>query len=69
VDLILAANPILEIFGNAATMANKNSSRFGKFIKVVFEEGRIVGANINQYAVSERVWERESYVQFSVFFF
>uniref|UniRef100_A0A6A7G5A7 Unconventional myosin n=1 Tax=Hirondellea gigas TaxID=1518452 RepID=A0A6A7G5A7_9CRUS len=81
-EAIMAVNPILEAFGNAKTMMNNNSSRFGKFTKILFSDfdkkspkttGRVVGALLESYlleksrVVMQEVGERNFHVFFQMF--
>jgi len=53
-DMVLATNPLLESFGNAKTLRNNNSSRFGKYLEIQFNsQGEPIGANVTNYLLEK----------------
>ncbi|PNY24882.1 Myosin-1 [Tolypocladium capitatum] len=53
-EMVLATNPLLESFGNAKTLRNNNSSRFGKYLQIYFNStAEPVGADITNYLLEK----------------
>lgn len=51
---VLASNPIMEAIGNAKTIRNDNSSRFGKYIEINFDaDNSIIGAHMRTYLLEK----------------
>ena len=70
-QLLLDSSPIMEGFGNAKTIRNNNSSRFGKYMDLYFgETRRIVGGQINKYLLekSRIVYQTDGERNYHVFF-
>nr|CAI5869307.1 unnamed protein product [Callosobruchus analis] len=68
-DQVVQTNPVLEAFGNAKTVRNDNSSRFGKFIRIHFgPTGKLAGADIETYllekarVISQQTLERSYHI-------
>uniref|UniRef100_A0A8C1STG2 Myosin IXAb n=1 Tax=Cyprinus carpio TaxID=7962 RepID=A0A8C1STG2_CYPCA len=71
-QIILGAGPVLEAFGNAKTAHNNNSSRFGKFIQVNYQEsGTVRGAYVEKYLLekSRLVYQEHSERNYHVFYY
>jgi len=68
---VLDSNPILEAFGNARTIRNDNSSRFGKYIDIRFSStGKLTGASIDTYLLEKvrLIHQTEGERNFHVFY-
>nr|CAA30855.1 myosin heavy chain 2 [Caenorhabditis elegans] len=73
-DQIVQTNPVLEAFGNAKTVRNNNSSRFGKFIRIHFsKQGRVASCDIEHYlleksrVIRQAPGERSYHIFYQVF--
>lgn len=68
---ILATNPIMESFGNAKTTRNDNSSRFGKYLEILFDKDTVIcGARIRTYLLerSRLVFQPETERNYHIFY-
>jgi myosin heavy subunit len=52
-EKVIACSPFLEAFGNACTPMNDNSSRFGKYLKIFFDKGVMVGGKMEHYLLEK----------------
>ena len=62
--MYIQVNPLMESFGNARTVINNNSSRFGKYLELHFtSSGGVVGAHVSEYLLEKsRVISQAKYV-------
>jgi myosin-5 len=70
VDQILVTNPLLEAFGNAKTLRNDNSSRFGKFVQLQYDKrALLIGAHTDTYLLEKNraCWQDADEQNFHVF--
>ncbi|XP_076124385.1 unconventional myosin-Vc [Alosa pseudoharengus] len=70
-DKVLASNPITEAIGNAKTTRNDNSSRFGKYTEISFDQRhQIIGANMRTYLLekSRVVFQSENERNYHIFY-
>ncbi|EDO44895.1 predicted protein, partial [Nematostella vectensis] len=70
-DQVIQTNPILEAYGNAKTIRNNNSSRFGKFIRCHFgPQGKLAGADIESYLLekSRVIYQQEIERNYHIFY-
>uniref|UniRef100_A0A8C9U8H4 Myosin VC n=1 Tax=Serinus canaria TaxID=9135 RepID=A0A8C9U8H4_SERCA len=70
-DKVLASNPITEAVGNAKTTRNDNSSRFGKYTEISFDQNyQIIGANMRTYLLekSRVVFQSENERNYHIFY-
>ncbi|CAL2029136.1 unnamed protein product [Caenorhabditis brenneri] len=70
-DVILQSNPLLEAFGNSATVRNWNSSRFGKYVEIVFSlGGEPIGGKLSNFLLekSRVVHQNEGDRNFHIFY-